>query len=414
MASQTRSLSASPASASRTLPPRHGTAAAASSRQGTDGWWLAVAFRPLFFVAALQAVAAVPAWLWIYTAGIAEVAGLPALTWHAHEMVFGFLPPIMAGYLLSATPNWSGRLPTAGTPLALLVGLWLAGRLVPFVAPLPLALAVDAAFPLAVSALLLREMRLGRSGQSRHGLMLFPVLAAAALAHRLFGDDPATAAMMARTGIAVAALLIAAVGGRLVPSLTRNALAGRGAERVPAPYGRFDIFVLLATSAALPAWVLAPDATVTGALLTGAGLLNLARLLRWRGWLLRRGDILALHAGYGWLVTGLLLAALAALPGLALPADAALHALTAGAIGSMTLAVMSRLATTRGPGGYAGRWLCGAALLTVNLGAVLRITAPIAPEHYLPLVAAGGLCWSLAYLLFAVAQTRPLRAAAIN
>lgn len=381
----------------------------ATPRRITDGWWLAVAFRPLFLVAALQAAAAVPLWIWIYTSGIAEVAGLPAMTWHAHEMVFGFLPPIMAGYLLSATPNWSGRLPTAGRPLALLVGLWLAGRLVPLAAPLPLALAADAAFPLAVSALLIREMRLGRSGQSRHGLMLFPVLAAAALAHRLLGDDPEMAATMARTGIAVAALLISAVGGRLVPSLTRNALAGRGAERVPAPYGRFDIFVLLATSVALPAWVLAPDALATGVLLTGAGLLQLARLLRWRGWLLRRGDILALHAGYAWLVAGLLLAALSALPHFGVPADSALHALTAGAIGSMTLAVMSRLATTRGPGGHAGQRLCAVALLLVNAGALLRVAAPLLPEHYLHLLGAGAALWSLAYLLFASAQVQPLR-----
>ncbi|SOC25290.1 NnrS family protein [Stappia indica] len=401
MSPQTRHLPAATLSAS-TSPAR--------VRRLADGWWLAVAFRPLFFAAALQAAAAVPLWVWIYTAGVAEVAGLPAMTWHAHEMVFGFLPPIMAGYLLSATPNWSGRLPTAGRPLALLVGLWLAGRLVPLVAPLPLALAADAAFPLAVSALLIREMRLGRSGQSRHGLMLFPVLAVAALAHRLLGDDPAMAATMARTGIAVAALLIAAVGGRLVPSLTRNALAGRGAERVPAPYGRFDIFVLLATSVALPAWVLAPDALFSAALLAAAGLLQLARLLRWRGWLLRRGDILALHAGYAWLVAGLLLAALSALPQSGVPADSALHALTAGAIGSMTLAVMSRLTTTRGPGDHAGQRLCLIALAAVNAGALLRISAPLSAEHYLHLIGSGALLWSFAYLLFALAQTRQFRA----
>ena len=400
MAPQTRPLSAATFPASP-FPAR--------ARRPADGWWLAVAFRPLFFAAALQGAAAVPLWVWIYTAGIAEVAGLPAMTWHAHEMVFGFLPPIMAGYLLSATPNWSGRLPTAGRPLALLVGLWLAGRLIPLAAPLPLALAADAAFPLAVSALLIRELRLGRSGQSRHGLMLFPVLAVAALAHRVLGDDPAMAATMARTGIAVAALLIAAVGGRLVPSLTRNALAGRGAERVPAPYGRFDVFVLLATSVALPAWVLAPDAPLSAVLLAAAGLLHLARLLRWRGWLLRRGDILALHAGYAWLVAGLLLAALAALPHSGVPADSALHALTAGAIGSMTLAVMSRLTTTRGPGDHAGQRLCFVALAAVNAGALLRISAPLSAEHYLHLIGSGALLWSCAYLLFALAQTRQFR-----
>ncbi len=232
----------------------------AATRTRMDaGWLFAASFRPLFLGASALAAVSVPLWAWMFLTGVAEVAGMPAMAWHAHEMVFGFLPALMAGYLLSATPNWSGKLPASGWPLALLTALWVAGRIVPLVAPLPLAAAADVAFPLAVTAALLREARVKPPKQSRHGLMLFPALAAASLGHRFLADDWEATSMLARVGVAVAVLLISAVGGRLVPSFTRNALTGRGADRVREPYGRFDVLVLAAVFPGLAAWVLARD-----------------------------------------------------------------------------------------------------------------------------------------------------------
>jgi uncharacterized protein involved in response to NO len=381
------------------------------TRANIGGWWFAVAFRPLFAAASLFAAAAIPLWIWIYLTGIATIAGMPAAIWHAHEMVFGFVPPIMAGYLLAATPNWSGKLPTQGLPLAGLVLLWALGRLVPLASPLVPAIVAESLFPLAVAAVLWREARHRRPGQSRHGLALFPVIAAAAAAHRVFAFDPEVAALFARGGVAVAMLLISAVGGRLVPSLTRNSLAGRCADRVPVPYGRFDVIVLLIASLALAVWVASPLSPASAATMTIAGLLQALRLARWRGWLLRRADILALHAGYAWLVAGTLLAGAAAEPlSLSLaPPDAALHAMTAGAIGCMTLAVMSRLAVHRGPGGKASGRLAAIALVAVNLGATLRVAAPLLPEHMPVLLIAGATVWSVAFLLFALALARGRR-----
>ncbi|WP_207620725.1 NnrS family protein, partial [Oharaeibacter diazotrophicus] len=157
----------------------------------------------------------------------------------------------------------------------------------------------------------------------------------------------------ARGGVAVAILLIAAVGGRLVPSLTRNALAaaGRDGGGVPEPYGRFNVAVLVVALPALAAWTIAPAHVVTATACGLAAVLQAVRLARWRGWRVRRFDVLALHVGYLWVVAGTALAALAADPLAVVPADAALHAFTAGAIGTMTMAVMARLAGTRGARG---------------------------------------------------------------
>jgi len=379
----------------------------AASRARTDaGWLFAAPFRPFFAGASALAALSVPAWVAMYLAGAAEVAGMPAFAWHAHEMVFGFLTAVMAGYLLSSTPNWSGRLPASGGPLAALFGLWIVGRLVPVLAPLPVALAADAAFPLAVTAALVREARIKSPRQSRHGLMLFPLLAVAAVAHRLTAGEYEIAAAATRVGIAVAVLLISAVGGRLVPSLTRNALAAREAEGVPEPYGRYDVLVLVALLPALAAWVIAPAGWITAALMGTAAVLQGVRLWRWRGWQVRRIEVLALHAGYLWVVVGTALAAvpLSAAIGAGISPDAALHAFTAGAIGAMTMAVMARLAVTRAGRSSAAGTLCTVAIVGVNLGALARVLAPFSSEHFLVLIAAGAGLWTIAWTAFTVAQ----------
>jgi uncharacterized protein involved in response to NO len=385
-----------------------GSAPLAARRARTDaGWPFAVSFRPLFLGASVLAATTVPAWVHMFLTGTAEVGGMPAAGWHAHEMVFGYLPAVMAGYLLSATPNWSGRLPASGWPLAVLFALWVAGRTVPLIAPVWLAIVADAAFPLAMAAVLARERRVRPQGQSRHGLMLFPVLAAAAVAHRLLAQDGDVASLLTRTGIAVAVLLISAVGGRLVPSLTRNVLAGRGAERVPEPYGRFDVVVLAAVFPGLVAWVVAPDHPVSAVLMGIGAILQAVRVARWRGWLVRRFDVLALHAGYLWVVAGTASAALAADGVAIVPPDTALHALGAGAIGSMTMAVMARLSASRGTGGRADERLCAAAIALVNLSALARVAAPVAAADYVWLLTAAAGLWTAAWTLFLAAQLLP-------
>jgi uncharacterized protein involved in response to NO len=374
------------------------------------GWLFAAPFRPFFIAAASHAALAIPLWLWLYLAGVDTVAGMPAAHWHAHELVLGYLPAIMAGYLLSTTPNWSGSLPASGIPLLCLVGLWAAGRLTPMVLPAGAAVVIDAAFPLTMGAVFMREAWLQPRKGSRHGLMLFPLLAILTVADRVAANDPAVAALTTRACIGTGALLIAAVGGRLVPSITRTELPAQDAAgQVPEPYGSFDIIVVLAAFAALNAWIVSPFHPVTAVLASCAGLLHLVRLVRWRGWLLRQPGALALHAGYLWLAIATLLAGLAADPLALVPPDAALHAFTAGAIGTMTMAVMVRLATTRGTGRRPTSGCCSVALLLVNAGAVFRVAAPLLPAAYVTLLLWGGLAWSAGFAMFVLAHWMPTR-----
>ncbi|MCT8268301.1 NnrS family protein [Afifella sp. JA880] len=388
------------------------SAAAAADPGRRSGWFLAAPFRPFFIGASLFAASAVPVWLWLYLFEPVEVAGMPALAWHAHEMVFGYLPAVMAGYLLSLAGEGAGEGALPGRSLALLFFLWIAGRLLPLFVPFAIGTAVDVLFPLAVAGVLLKLSRFPGAKQSKHGLVLFPLLAAASLAHRVFalGDGAADyemVALLSRLGISVGALLIGAVGGRLVPELTRLALGDEAGGRVPEPYRRFDLIALLSLSAGLVAWVLVPSHPLTFVLAGMAALINLARLLRWRGFLLGDLPTLALHGGYLWLIAGLCLAALAASPASLVPADAALHALSAGAIGTMTLAVMARLAVSVEPGRPVGKAV-RLAIVLVHAGALLRVAAPLVVDLYRPLLASSGTFWSAAFFLFFVVQIMPL------
>ncbi|MBS0562691.1 MAG: NnrS family protein, partial [Proteobacteria bacterium] len=212
-----------------------------------------------------------------------------------------------------------------------------------------------------------------------------------------------------RLGLATLCILIALIGGRIVPAFTRNWLAAHGATApVPAAFGRLDRIVLIATAAALAAWTIDPTTGVAGVLLIAAGLLNAIRSLRWRAWPARREPLLfVLHVGYAWLWTGLiLLGASHFVP--ALPQSAALHALTMGAIGTMTVAVMVRASLghtgrklTAGPGGTLVFGL-------VSLAGLLRIAAAQMPDRYAVLLDLSGVAWSLAFGLFVILFARVL------
>jgi uncharacterized protein involved in response to NO len=199
------------------------------------------------------------------------------------------------------------------------------------------------------------------------------------------------------------AVLIALIGGRITPSFTRNWLRARQIDRGPAPAGRFDQVVLALTGASALLWILAPEARVTGWALAAGGAANLVRLARWRGWAAAREPLVwILHLGYGWLAAGLCLLGASRLDA-AIPRTAGVHAITAGAVGVMTLAVMSR--ATRG---HTGRDLAAdgttlAIYLAINAAAGLRVAAPFAGGLQPQLLIASAGLWSLAFGAFALA-----------
>ena len=362
-------------------------------------------FRPFFFAAGVWAAAAVPLWILVFqgTLSLPTAFGFPA--WHAHEMIFGFAAAVIAGFLLTAVPNWTGRLPLRGLPLALLFSTWLAGRCAVAVSgaigALPAAV-IDLAFLVVLLAVALREIIAGRNWRNLPiPLALGFLIAANALSHLQAAGLADLGPLGERLGIAVVVMLIALIGGRIIPSFTRNWLAKWGAAALPAAFGGFDKLCLLAALAALVAWVAAPEHPLTGAALLVAGGLHGARLLRWQGHqTLSEPLVWTLHLGFLWLPLGLLLLGFGVLRPADLPPTAGLHALTAGAIGAMTLSVMTR--ATLGHSGRplaADRWTA-AIYLAIFAAAALRVAASLADAAYLPLLHASGALWTLAFALF--------------
>ncbi|RUV73233.1 MAG: NnrS family protein [Mesorhizobium sp.] len=360
-------------------------------------------FRPFFFLAALYAGVAIPTWLWLYFTGRALPGPFHGLHWHAHEMLFGYLGAVIAGFILTAIPNWTGRLPLSGRPLAMLVALWLAGRLAcAFLSEPFAAAAIDLAFPAVLAFAVWREVAAGRNWKNAPVAVMITLFGLANAADHAANLDLLLHDLGHRLALAVTTVLIALIGGRIVPSFTRNWLVKEGRTELPAKFGLLDKAALAFTGIAAAAWIAIPDAPATGVLQLSAGILLALRLMRWRGLQTVSEPILTvLHLGYGWLAAAVLLLGLSMLLS-SIPQSAALHALTAGAIGTMTLAVMTRASL-----GHTGREIVADRTITciyvaVTAGAALRVAAPFADSWYGHVLACGGALWSSAFLLFAV------------
>jgi len=366
-------------------------------------------FRPFFLLGAIWAVVALGLWLGFLAGLIDRLSAMDPIAWHQHEMMFGFASAIITGFLLTAIPNWTGRLPVRGWPLAGLAALWIAGRLALLSSDAighPLAAVIDSAFLVVLAGLVAREILCSSNWRNLPPAVVIGLLAVAnGLFHIEDQDLLALDGLGIRFGIAGAAMLIGLIGGRIIPSFTRNWLAKRQTSPrqplpLPSPFGWFDRLALVLLAAALIGWVIAPDSRMSGVLLASAGLIHLLRLARWCGWRTVVEPLVAiLHIGYAWLAIGLWLLGMANL----LPAFsgfAALHALTAGAFGTMMLAVMTRATL-----GHTGRALIaqGPTLViyaAVVTGGMLRVVSPFFPDQ--SWLFAAGLLWAGVFLLFGI------------
>jgi uncharacterized protein involved in response to NO len=344
----------------------------------------------------------------LIVAGMSNPAFLYApREWHVHEMLFGFLPAVITGFVLTAIPNWTGRPPVRGIPLMSLLVLWLTGRLLLAVPWSTLAVPafVDGSFLVVLAALVWREIAAGGSwGPAPIGVVISLYAGANILFHVLALHGAATD-LPERLALALIMLLLTLIGGRVTPSFTREFLVREHKTALPASFSRFDgLSIVLVVVAAL-AWIVQPENIAAGGMLVVAGLVNLIRLSRWRGWMVWREPlVLILHVGYGWLALSLL-AVGGAILGNGLPTANALHVLTTGAVGAMTLGVMTRASL-----GHTGRLKHAdpttvLIYVLVNLGAVLRVVvptpdAPTALTYLMLGLAAVG--WSGAYVLFAL------------
>ena len=367
---------------------------------------LGAGFRPFFLAAALWSAIALALWICMLTGAIDLPSRFDPLSWHIHEMLFGFVMAGVGGFLLTAIPNWTGRAPVAGVGLGLLVAAWALGRAVCLVSawlPVWAAPVADLLFPLALELVVARELI--AAGNRRNYPLLVPlvVLGTANLLMHLEALGMAVPPGLGwRLGIATVLVLISVIGGRIIPAFTRNWLTARGATILPAQAGPIDRVALGTLHASLLLWSFLPEAAWVGALLLLGAAANLWRLVRWRGGTTAAEPLLiVLHLGYLWLVAGVALLGLSVLSP-AVPAAAALHALTAGTFGTMLLAVMTRVTL-----GHTGRHLHadGATLaiyVLVTVSTVLRIAAAWPSVATYDALVVAALCWIAAFGLFVV------------
>lgn len=364
-------------------------------------------FRPFFLFGAVWAWVAMAIWVGMLAGAVQVPTAFDPVSWHAHAFIFGYLCAVVTGFLLTAVPNWTGRLPIVGWPLCTLAGLWVIGRLgVAFSSYMPwgVAMALDLSCLIALALMITREIVAGRNWRN---LIVLAMLLVLIFGGVLFHVDAAQGGAPAqgiglRVALAAGIMMISVIGGRIIPSFTRNWLAKTDDPTRPAPpMQKFDKFVLLVTLIGLALWVSQPEADTTAVALIGVGVAQLARLLRWAGHrTLSEPLVWVLHLAYAFVPLGAFGLACSILrPDLIAP-GVAQHLWMAGAIGLMTLAVMTRATL-----GHTGQALTAGPATTgiyvAMLGSVLvRVAAGIWPDLASGFYTASAALWCLAFLGF--------------
>ena len=356
-------------------------------------------FRPFYLLASSFAALSIVLRVCQYTGHLpARYVRTPA--WHGHEMLYGYAMAVVAGFLLTAVRNWTGKPTPAGASLIALAALWVAGRVLVLTPFATTAAVVNAAFPVAVAIGIGIPIVRSRNRRNYFFIVLLSLLGLAVLAFHLSGTGvlpwPERAGL--QVGLDVVLFIMAVMAGRVIPMFTNNGIPGAQATRHPVieKLALGGVLVLLgADLLQAPALVIATLALIVAAA-------NAVRLFLWQPWrTLGTPIVWVLHVAYGWIVIYLVLRGLAAT---GLVGDQfAVHALTVGAIGGMTIGMMTRTAR-----GHTGRPLVAdrfevTCYALVALAAVIRVFGGILlPGAYLATVIFSGACWSTAFALYAV------------
>ncbi|MEO8137826.1 MAG: NnrS family protein [Betaproteobacteria bacterium] len=357
-------------------------------------------FRPFFLFASLFSAASIALWTAQY-AGYLPFQYLKGPPAHGSEMLFGYAMAVIAGFLFTAVRNWTGKPTPSGVTLACIVALWVAGRVLAVTPLVLLAASANAAFAVAVATGI--GIPLLRSGNRRNYFFVALLIAlggsAVALQLSFAGALEWPARANIRVGLDLVLFIMAVMGGRVIPMFTNNGVPGAQARRNPI-VERLSLAGILVL---VVADLIQLPAVAAMVLCAALAVVHATRLLLWQPWrTLRTPLVWILHAGYAWIVIHLVLRALAAIE--LVPDLLAVHALTIGGIGGLTIGMMTR--TTRGHTGRplvanrSDRW-CYA---LVMLGALARVAGPLAlPDAYVATVIAAGVCWTTAFLTFAIA-----------
>jgi uncharacterized protein involved in response to NO len=359
----------------------------------------ALGFRPFYLLASIFAAISIPLWVAQY-AGVLPAAYVRSPLWHGHEMLFGYALAVITGFLFTAGRNWTGQPTPTGAALAAFALLWLAGRILVLTPFAVAAAVVNAAFPVAVAIGLGIPLAKSRNRRNYFFVALLVLLGAAVSVMHLSSLGvlawPERASL--QTALDVVLFVMVVMGGRVIPMFTNNGIPGTQATRLPL----VERLALGSVLALLFADVLQAPAAVMGVIAVVATVAHAARLHLWQPWRTFRTPLVwVLHAAYAWVVIHLALRALAAFGVVAEPI--AVHALTVGALGGLTIGMMTRTAR-----GHTGRPLVAdgyevACYVLVQCAAAIRVFgAMFWPEGYLATVVGSGVCWSAAFALYAI------------
>jgi uncharacterized protein involved in response to NO len=387
------------------MPQQLNPTAAAARTHATV---LALGFRLFYLLAGAYAAISIAVWSAQFSGWLPSPPLVQGPLWHAHEMLFGYTFAVITGFLFTAVKNWAQRPTPTGMPLAALGALWVAGRVLSFTPWRAWSVLTDAVFAVGVAIGIARPLVASGNRRNYFFIALVLVIGAANVAFQAGISGWSEYSPQRALWLAADAVLfvIAVVAGRVVPMFTNNAVPGAGARRVQAvEYAALGSVIALALAdlAGLAAWA--------GAIAAFAAAAHLARLVLWAPLkTLGRPLLWILHVSYAWLVAHL---ALRAASGFGMVAPSlAMHALTVGAIGGMTLGMMTRSAL-----GHSGReHRAGAAevasYVLVQLAAITRVLFPLlVPSAYLASVSMAGVMWFAAFVVFTAAYwpilTRP-------
>lgn len=368
---------------------------------------LSYGYRPFFMFGALYGSASILLWLPLFYGELTLSTEFAVVDWHIHEMFFGFLSAVITGFLFTATPNWTGRMPIQGIPLLFLLLIWAAGRIavtysshIGWIA----AMIIDVAFLATILAVLANEIIAGKNWRNLKVLFPLGLLIAANTGFHLEAHFYGLSDISRRLAMAAAIILIMLIGGRIVPSFTRNWLVQNNPGRLPVPFNRFDVVTIGVAIVGMTAWIINDVNGYTGMVLLLAAAMNFCRLARWGGdRTLREPLVLVLHLSYLFIPVGFTLLGLAGLFPDSFSALAGIHALATGAVGAMTLSVMLR--ATLGHSGQIIRAGTAANLIfaCIYLSATSRIAAEFWGDNYNVLLHISAIAWFFAFVGFGIA-----------
>lgn len=365
---------------------------------------LSYGFRPFFLLAAIWAFIAMLIWIGMLSSVISLPTYFDTVSWHAHEFLFGYMYAVIAGFLLTAVPSWTSREPLNGFPLLCLVLLWVAGRLVVACSgylPREVVYLTVLSMPIILCVFIGSEIIRSKNWKN---LIVIGAVGSVIIGNFIFLTEVYAGGYAAkgfglRIGLGSIIMMIAIIGGRIIPAFTRNYLNKVGEVNLPTQFGKFDLLTLLILLFAMIAWITEPENPLTATSLILAGLLHFLRLSRWCG--IKTTDeplVWVLHIAYALLPTGAVAIGLAILmPDLFLNTGTMQHIWMLLCVGLMTLAVMTRASL-----GHAGRQLTanlGTTLiyLSLLLSGIARITASFSSDMHFQFLTTAGSFWLIAF-----------------